>query len=75
MQGGYSDLYVPFCGHAIVEELTKRRTGVRDCMLTDVHQWGYQELQPHQVGEGVEKAREHGGMRTEKIHIPVYRMP
>ncbi|EWM27914.1 histone deacetylase superfamily protein [Nannochloropsis gaditana] len=47
-EGGYSDLYVPFCGHAIVEELTKRRTGVRDCMLTDVHQWGYQELQPHQ---------------------------
>lgn len=28
-QGGYSDVYVPFCGLAVVEELTGIKTEVR----------------------------------------------
>ena len=29
-EGGYAEAYVPFCGHAIVEELCGLRTGVKD---------------------------------------------
>lgn len=32
-EGGYSELQVPFCGLAILEELTGRRTGVIDPLL------------------------------------------
>ncbi|MDM0114016.1 class II histone deacetylase [Variovorax sp. J22R133] len=32
-EGGYSEAYVPFCGHAIVETLADVRTGVVDPML------------------------------------------
>ena len=32
-EGGYAEAYVPFCGHAIVEELAGERTGVVDPFL------------------------------------------
>ncbi|KVE40596.1 class II histone deacetylase [Burkholderia sp. BDU5] len=32
-EGGYSEAYVPFCGHAIVEALSDMRTDVADPML------------------------------------------
>ncbi|TOY77317.1 class II histone deacetylase, partial [Burkholderia pseudomallei] len=32
-EGGYSEAYVPFCGHAIVEALAGMRTDVADPML------------------------------------------
>ncbi|KAM3571781.1 hypothetical protein VYU27_006185 [Nannochloropsis oceanica] len=47
-EGGYSDLYVPFCGHAVIEEMSGVKTEVKDCMLTDINHWGYHELQQHQ---------------------------
>jgi acetoin utilization deacetylase AcuC-like enzyme len=48
-EGGYSEVYVPFCGHAIIEELA----GVHlldDPYLELVNGFGGQELQPHQQG-------------------------
>lgn len=32
-EGGYSDAYVPFCGLAVVEELSGGRSGVEDPFL------------------------------------------
>ncbi len=47
-EGGYSEGYVPFCGHAIVETLAGIRTEVEDPLLEEVESWGGQALQPHQ---------------------------
>ena len=48
-EGGYSAVYVPFCGLAIMEELSGIRTEVVDPFLELAQSWGYQELQPHQA--------------------------
>lgn len=48
-EGGYSAVYVPFCGLAIMEEMSGIRTAVVDPYLELAHTWGYQELQPHQA--------------------------
>jgi acetoin utilization deacetylase AcuC-like enzyme len=32
-EGGYSEAYVPFCGHAVIETLADVRTKVEDPML------------------------------------------
>jgi hypothetical protein len=45
-EGGYAETYVPFCGLAIVEELTGLRTEVGDPYLEWVQSRAYQELQP-----------------------------
>ena len=47
-EGGYSESYVPFCGLAIIEELSGIRTEVADPFLDLTRSRGYQELQPHQ---------------------------
>eukprot|EP00879_Flechtneria_rotunda_P018807 GHRR01019740.1.p2 GENE.GHRR01019740.1~~GHRR01019740.1.p2 ORF type:complete len:252 (+),score=98.84 GHRR01019740.1:1242-1997(+) len=47
-EGGYSELYVPFCGLAVVEQLAGIRTKVVDPYWEDVSSFAYQELQPHQ---------------------------
>lgn len=54
-EGGYSAFYVPFCGVAVLEQLTGFKTTVVDPVLCDGVQWGYQELQPWQGGV-IEKA-------------------
>ena len=41
-EGGYSEAYVPFCGHAIVEELADVKTSVEDPMVDFLR-----EQQPH----------------------------
>lgn len=41
-EGGYSELYVPFCGLAVLEEMTGHRTSVEDPYWADVSAWGYQ---------------------------------
>ena len=38
-EGGYSESYVPFCGHAILEELSGIGTEVVDPILEVVEQW------------------------------------
>jgi acetoin utilization deacetylase AcuC-like enzyme len=48
-EGGYSALYVPFCGLAIMEELSGLHTAIADPFLEGSRSWGYQELQPHQA--------------------------
>ena len=47
-EGGYSPAYVPYCGLAIVEELSGRRTDVADPLLGLLASFGGQDLQPHQ---------------------------
>jgi acetoin utilization deacetylase AcuC-like enzyme len=47
-EGGYSELYVPFCGLAVIEELCGLRTEVSDPLLELAQSAAYQELQPHQ---------------------------
>jgi acetoin utilization deacetylase AcuC-like enzyme len=56
-EGGYSELYVPFCGLAIVEELCGIRTEIADPVLDLTESRAYQELQPHQAAV-IERARE-----------------
>jgi acetoin utilization deacetylase AcuC-like enzyme len=47
-EGGYSTAYVPFCGLAIVEELSGISSGLEDPFLPIFEGIGGQELQPHQ---------------------------
>jgi len=47
-EGGYSPAYVPYCGLAIVEELSGMRTDVADPLLDLLASFGGQDLQPHQ---------------------------
>ena len=47
-EGGYSPTYVPFCGLAVVEELSGRRSIAGDPFEDNSATAGGQELQPHQ---------------------------
>jgi acetoin utilization deacetylase AcuC-like enzyme len=47
-EGGYSQMYVPYCGLAVMEELTGIRTAIEDPWKPHMAQWGQQALQPHQ---------------------------
>ena len=47
-EGGYSPMYVPYCGLAVMEELSGLPTGVEDPWLEHMLKWGQQDLQPHQ---------------------------
>ena len=47
-EGGYSPLYVPLCGLAVMEELTGVKTAVIDPMAARVAIAGGQELEAHQ---------------------------
>lgn len=47
-EGGYSDEQVPFCGLAVVEELSGLDSGVSDPFAADIRFMAEQELQPHQ---------------------------
>jgi acetoin utilization deacetylase AcuC-like enzyme len=48
-EGGYSPAYVPYCGLAVLEELSGVRTGVVDPFLPLLVGMGEQALQPHQA--------------------------
>ncbi|WP_214415263.1 class II histone deacetylase [Sphaerisporangium fuscum] len=56
-EGGYSSMYVPFCGLATIEEMSGVRTGVADPMTLLLDEIGGQELQPHQEAV-IEAARQ-----------------
>ncbi|ATJ82475.1 class II histone deacetylase [Halomonas beimenensis] len=47
-EGGYSEGYVPFCGHAVLQALAGSDVGVPDPQNDEIAAWGYQALQPHQ---------------------------
>ena len=55
-EGGYSPLYVPFCGIAVLEELCGARSTIRDPFLARYGGVGYAELQDHQE-RVIEEAR------------------
>jgi len=47
-EGGYSTVYVPFCGLAVMEALSGIKTEVKDPYLESYENLPGQELQPHQ---------------------------
>jgi acetoin utilization deacetylase AcuC-like enzyme len=47
-EGGYSQMYVPYCGLAVLEEMSGIATGVEDPWAVPMSGWGQQGLQPHQ---------------------------
>ena len=48
-EGGYSATYVPYCGLAVMEEMSGITTGVEDPWGPHMAKWGQQDLQPHQA--------------------------
>ena len=48
-EGGYSPAHVPFCGLAVIEELSGIHTGVEDPFLASLSGQGGYELLPHHV--------------------------
>jgi len=57
-EGGYSEGYVPFCSHAIVEELSGITTDVGDPFVYAMAGTTYNELLPHQK-DRVDEIREY----------------
>ena len=47
-EGGYSEGYVPFCGHAVIQTLAASQTEAYDPMDAEIARWGQQTLQQHQ---------------------------
>ena len=47
-EGGYSEGYVPLCGHAVIQTLAGSVTAVPDPQNDEIAAWAYQALQPHQ---------------------------
>ena len=47
-EGGYCPVYVPFCSHAIVEELSGIKTDVIDPFIYAMAGTSYDEIMPHQ---------------------------
>ena len=47
-EGGYSASYVPYCGLAVMEELSGFRTAIDDPFITNFSGYPGQELMPHQ---------------------------
>lgn len=54
-EGGYSAMYAPYCGLAVLEELSGHRTHVQDPWAPHIAAWGQQDLQPHQAA-AIERA-------------------
>lgn len=48
-EGGYSAMYAPYCGLAVIETLGNFRTEIVDPMADDINNWAGRELQPHQA--------------------------
>lgn len=47
-EGGYSEGYVPLCGHAVIQTLAGSAIQSDDPMNDEIARWGQQALQPHQ---------------------------
>jgi acetoin utilization deacetylase AcuC-like enzyme len=61
-EGGYSPVYVPFCGLAVMEELSGVKTAVNDPMGGRAASMGGQDLQPHQ-DEIIRRAERYASLR------------
>jgi acetoin utilization deacetylase AcuC-like enzyme len=55
-EGGYAATYVPYCGLAIIEELSGIRTTIKDRWGILMAEWGGQDLVPHQQ-RAIDEAR------------------
>ncbi|MCL2573585.1 MAG: class II histone deacetylase [Defluviitaleaceae bacterium] len=60
-EGGYCPTYVPFCTHAIIEELCSMSTNVGDPFIYAMAGTSYNELMPHQK-QRVDEIKEHLGL-------------
>ena len=60
-EGGYCPAYVPFCSHAIIEELSGITTDVKDPFIYAMAGTTYKDLLPHQK-ERVDEIREYHGL-------------
>ncbi len=60
-EGGYSPMYVPYCGLRVMEVLTGVETGVPDPFEPAISAWGGQALQPHQEA-AIARAAEAAGL-------------
>ncbi|MGQ7247115.1 class II histone deacetylase [Halomonas sp. V046] len=47
-EGGYSEGYVPLCGHATLATLAGSAIAIDDPQNDEIAAWAYQDLQPHQ---------------------------
>ena len=47
-EGGYSSAYVPYCGLAVMEQLSGIQTAIKDPFLPLFKNYPAQALQPHQ---------------------------
>ena len=47
-EGGYSAEYVPFCGMAVLEELTQKSTGITDPYMDKVKDYPQRKIEPWQ---------------------------
>ena len=47
-EGGYSDVYVPFCGARVLEAMAGVKSDVVDPFIADVGSFRWRQLQPHQ---------------------------
>ena len=57
-EGGYSESYVPYCGLAVLEEMSGVRTSIEDIWAPLMANWGQQALQPHQAEAIARAARQ-----------------
>jgi acetoin utilization deacetylase AcuC-like enzyme len=48
-EGGYSEMYVPYCGLAVIEEMCGHYTAIPDPWDRLMQQWGGMDVQPHQT--------------------------
>lgn len=48
-EGGYSEAYVPYCGLAVMEQLSGIATSIDDPWQPLMAEWGQHDLQPHQA--------------------------
>jgi len=65
-EGGYSPAYVPYCGLAILEEMSGIRSGLEDPLLGLLAAFGGQEIQPHQEAVVREAAKLAAGLAARK---------
>jgi acetoin utilization deacetylase AcuC-like enzyme len=62
-EGGYSAMYVPYCGLAVLEEMTGIKTPMADPWAPLMAKWGGHELAPHQERIIAAAAELLGGIR------------
>jgi acetoin utilization deacetylase AcuC-like enzyme len=57
-EGGYSEAYIPFCGMAIMEELSGKSGAVVDPMIESLKSWQPDEEHQAYIQKHLEKVRQ-----------------